>query len=65
MVKIQEVINKMIEKRKKTSQLEWKHVQMKSQLTKLGSLIDEKVKQIIKLTQECLALSIGENSKHK
>ena len=38
---------------------------MKSQLTKLGSLIDEKVKQIIKLTQECLALSIGENSKHK
>lgn len=65
MVKIQEVINKMIEKRKKTSQLEWKHVQMKSQLTKLGSLIDEKVKEIIKLTQECLALSIGENSKHK
>ena len=55
----------MIEKRKKTSQLEWKHVQMKSQLTKLGSLIDEKVKEIIKLTQECLALSIGENSKHK
>ena len=65
MVKIQEVINKMIEKRKKTSQLEWKHVQMKSQLTKLGSLIDEKVKEIIKLTPECLALSIGENSKHK
>ena len=65
MVKIQEVINKIIEKRKKTSQLEWKHVQMKSQLTKLGSLIDEKVKEIIKLTQECLALSIGENSKHK
>ena len=65
MVKIQEVINKMIEKRKKTSQLEWKHVQMKSQLTKLGWLIDEKVKEIIKLTQECLALSIGENSKHK
>ena len=65
MVKIQEVINKIIEKRKKTSQLEWKHVQMKSQLTKLDSLIDKKIKKIIKLTQECLALSIGENSKHK
>ena len=65
MATIQEVTTKMIEKSKKTSQLEWKHVQMKSQLTKLGSLIDEKVKEIIKLTQECLALSIGENSKHK
>jgi chromosome segregation ATPase len=66
-VKIQVLKNALIEERKKTTLLETKNENLKSQLKELESVVSEKEKKLLQLTQESLdiqnALSLQRNIK--
>ena len=64
-VKIQVLKNALIEERKKTTLLETKNENLKSQVKELESVVSEKEKKLLQLTQESLdiqnALSLQRN----